>query len=89
MRLCEFCDAKVNDVNNKCTGCGATQSTQPAPVAPVVVSSAPIAQATPAQSLQQAVGGTGEKPQGSWAGLGCLIIVFWPAAIFYWLSRKW
>jgi hypothetical protein len=36
MRLCEFCDGKVDDVSNKCTGCGAQQSTQPASTIPVV-----------------------------------------------------
>ena len=33
MRSCEFCDAPVDDAINQCTGCGASQSTQPSAAA--------------------------------------------------------
>jgi hypothetical protein len=42
---------------------------------------------TPAQAVQAAV--TNDKPKGS---AGCLIglaICFWPAAIWYYLTRRW
>jgi hypothetical protein len=86
MRSCEFCSAAVDDASNKCTGCGAAQST-PAPAAaaaPAGVAPGPV---TPAQAVQAAV--TNDKPKGS---AGCLIglaICFWPAAIWYYLTRRW
>jgi hypothetical protein len=33
MRLCEFCTGSVDNTTNKCTGCGAPQSTRPVPAA--------------------------------------------------------
>jgi hypothetical protein len=45
------------------------------------------AQSTPAQAVQQAL--QGDKPKGNWGCLIALIFVIWPAAIFYYQSRKW
>ena len=73
MRTCEFCSAVV-DASNKCTGCGATQS-------------------LPLPDPVQAAGGANltenTKPKGSWGCLIGLLIVFWPAAIVYYLTKSW
>jgi hypothetical protein len=90
MRSCEFCSAAVDDASNKCTGCGAAQST-PAPAAAAAPVAAPAAVApgpvTPAQAVQSAV--TNDKPKGSWGCLIGLVCLFWPAAIWYYLTRRW
>ena len=80
MRSCEYCGGAVDDATNKCTACGATQSTSPpapapaAAAAPVYINQAPAAP---------------QKEKGSW---GCLIgwvVIFWPVAIIYYLQRRW
>lgn len=83
MRSCEFCSASVDNSTNKCTGCGAAQST-PAPSAAPAAATGPV---TPVQAVQQAL--QGDKPKGSWGCLIVLVCVFWPAAIFYYLTRSW
>lgn len=80
MRTCEFCSALVDGASNKCTGCGATQSTV-APSAPVASMGGTV---TPTSG---AVAQT--KPKGSWGCLIALLIVFWPAAIVYYLTKSW
>ena len=80
MRQCEFCGAAVDEATNTCTGCGAPQSSGPAPVAATP-------HMTAAQAVQQAT--HADKPKGS---IGCLVglaIVFWPAAIVYYFLRRW
>lgn len=36
-----------------------------------------------------AMANVGGKPRGSWGSLIILIVLFWPAAIFYYMRRSW
>ncbi len=91
MRVCEFCSAAVDDATNKCTGCGAAQSTPaPAPAPPAATTGAVAA---PPASVVVNVNTPGEAEGGKAKGsVGCLVLLaigFWPAAIVYYFMRRW
>ena len=81
MKTCEFCGAAIEAMSTKCSGCGAAQSL---PTAAQITASV---RATPEEAVRQAVDDT--KPKGNWGCLIALVILFWPAAVFYYLMRRW
>jgi len=77
MRACEYCGTALQASQTLCVGCGATQVIKP------------TGRITEEQAIQQATEPIEQKEKGSWGCLITLVIFFWPAAVFYYMTRRW